>query len=217
MNRFDLETITAEAYQASLTLIEETEMRAVVTRGLSLMYGPPIENPNLAFVSFQGGGADQTIQRTWPPRLLYRDDPYKFGQALRKYCDTAGLRASLDNSAIALPVVFPQAPTAEAASWMAKSGPKAKWREFSKEWTQKLLLAYQPKVVIVFGEKASRVLGIPWKGIEKNHGQRHMTYAHAHWHGIPMIFCHHLSIGCPESEAIRAFRSARDVLDGRGP
>jgi hypothetical protein len=91
-------------------------------------------------------------------RLLYRDDPYKFGTALRRYMGAVGLSDTLANRTVAQAVVFPQAPTSQAGSWMAKTGPKARWREFSKSWTERLVEAQRPKVVLIFGDKASGVL-----------------------------------------------------------
>ena len=98
---------------------------------------------------------------------------------------------------------------------MAKAGPKARWREFSKSWTERLVEAQRPKVLLVFGEKASTVLGIEWHDIERKHKQNHMTFARADWRGIPVVFCHHLSIGCPESEAIRCMGEVKLLINRR--
>jgi hypothetical protein len=94
-----------------------------------------------------------------------------------------------------------------------EDGAKSTLARVLKNWTTRLVEAQRPKVVLVFGEKASAVLGIEWREIERKHKQNHMTFARADWRGIPAVFCHHLSIGCPESEAIRCMGEVKRLID----
>ncbi len=210
-----LQHLTQRMYAEVATMMCDAEMQSVVTDGLTVLYGPPMVRPDIGIITFQGGGADKSVQASAPKRLLYRGDPYKFGTALRRYMGAVGLSDTLANRTVAQAVIFPQAPTSQAGGWMAKTGPKARWREFSKDWTTRLVEAQQPKVVLVFGGKASAVLGIEWREIERKHKQYHMTFARADWMGIPTVFCHHLSIGCPESEAIRCMGEVKVLIDRR--
>lgn len=206
------ESVARQAYEKASGMMNNPSLRAVVRHGLSILYGPPMVQPDLALITFQGGGADSTIQNSWPRRLLYLDDPYKFGTALRTYMSAVGLRKTLEERTVALPAIFPQAPTSEASKWLTKSGPRAEWREFSRYWIEKLVDVQRPKLIVVFGEKASKVLGIAWSSVEREHAQGHMTFASSEWRGFPAIFCHHLSIGCPEQAALRCLSVARDVI-----
>ena len=205
--------LTQKMYGEVSELMHDNEMSTVVQHGLNVMYGPPMINPDVALITFQGGGADTTIQKSPPSQLLYRNDPYKFGTALRKYMAVAGLSETLNNRTVAQSVIFPQAPTSQAASWMSKAGPKARWRIFSKEWTERLLDAQKPKAILVFGDKASNVIGIEWRDVERRHKQNHMTFARADWRGIPVVFCHHLSIGCPADEAVRCMQEVKATIE----
>lgn len=204
----DLDQLISQVYFESAARLRDPILGGVVRHGLNILYGPPIFDPSLAIITFQGGGADMNTQTAPPPRLIYRDDPYKFGTMLRKYMSKVLLTEVLNKSTIALPSVFPQAPMREAGSWMASSGPKADWRHFSVSWTKRLIEQMSPKVILVFGDKAASALEIKWCDVEREHPQNHMTFARAIWNGVPVVFCHHLSIGCPEKAAMRSLEEA---------
>ncbi len=149
---------------------------------------------------------------TWPSRLLYLDDHFRFGTALRGLCRDTGLSASLESSAMAFPAVFPQAPSREAGRWMKKTRPHAQWRRHSADWVRRLVDAIRPKVVIVFGAKVSEVLNINWEDAEHVHKQGHQTFGLSTFRGSPAVYCHHLSQGCPMSEARKCFQHAKRLI-----
>jgi hypothetical protein len=124
-----------------------------------------------------------------------------------------GLSHTLRKSTVAHAAVFPQAPTPLAGRWVNPSDPsRRQWVDFSNRWNETLLKAQRPKALVFFGEKASKAFGIEWADIERNHAQNHLTFGKSEWHGIPAFYSHHLSIGCPESEAMACFeRVARTV------
>jgi len=121
--------VAAEACRACHDLLRDPELGAVVNHGLTICYGPVRHRPGLDMITFQGGGADRTIQRAPPERFLYASDPYRVGTAVRRYATAAGMSS----------------------------------------------LALEDSI--------------------------------AH----PAVFCHHLSIGCPATEAIRCFATAREL------
>ena len=85
----DLQRLTLDLYDEVATLMADSVMASVVKHGLSPLYGPLIDNPDIAIITFQGGGADKQIQTRPPERLLYIDDHHKFGQTLREYMRVA--------------------------------------------------------------------------------------------------------------------------------
>lgn len=201
------------AYSACADALADPDMAAVVAHGLTVCYGPVLARPALAVLSFQGGGADPAIQREPPARLLYAHDPYKFGTALRRYADGAGLAEVIQTSTIAHPVIFPQAPTAEAGRWLTSRGPRGAWRQLSQTWVARLIEAQRPRAMIVFGDKAGAALPFGWRDEEFRHSQNHRTFARGEWRGIPAIYCHHLSIGCPAAEAEKCFHAVRHLIE----
>ena len=200
------------AYAACHSMLEKPELSAVVNNGLTICYGPVRFKPDLALITFQGGGADRTIQERPPANFLYAEDPYRFGSAVRRFSQEVGMLETIRHNSIAHPVVFPQDPTSEAGKWMAARGPRATWRDFSLKLLDQLLTAQKPRAVMVFGEKASRLLGIEWSEKQHNHPQGHMTFGRGRWKDTPSIYCHHLSIGCPSAEARRCFLEASKII-----
>ena len=103
-----------QAYKEAHDLLRDPEMRSVVNGGLTILYGPPIERPDLFLISFQGGGAAPVIYDTWPERLLYLDDEYKlgksfkFGRNLCTYAREVGIYQTIKESTVAVPAVFPR-------------------------------------------------------------------------------------------------------------
>ena len=207
-----IEGLLREAYSATHDVLKNPELRSVVQHGLLISYGPPIPQPDLLLLSFQGGGHTyRNVQDTWPQKLLYIDSPYKFGTTLRKLCRATGLYSSLQSSAMAFPAVFPQAPDGEAGRWMRKTGPYPVWRDHSKYWVERLVKVIKPKVVIVFGDKASKVFDISWEDVEHNHGGGHQTFGVSTFQGAPAVFCHHLS-RYVESETLKCFSYAKRFI-----
>ena len=206
-----IEGLLREAYSATHDMLKKPELHSVVQHGLLISYGPPVPNPDLLFLSFQGGGKTfRRVQDTWPQKLLYIDSPHKFGKTLRKMCQATGLASSLQSSAMAFPSVFPQAPS--SSRWMNKTGPHAEWRHHSAYWVKRLVKAIKPKMVIVFGKNTSEVFDISWDKVERNHGGGDQTFGISTFQGAPAVFCHHLSQGYVESEALKCFRYAKELI-----
>ena len=209
-----IEELLREAYSNTHEMLNDSTLGSVVQHGLLISYGPPIPKPDLLLLSFQGGGADQVVQKEWPKKLLYVDSPHKFGKKLRKLCRATGLYTSLETSTMAFPAVFPQAPESEAGRWMNKTGPHPVWRRHSADWVERLVRAIEPKVVIVFGDRASKVFDIRWDKIERFHAQNHQTFGVSTFQGAPAVFCHHLSRS-KDSEALKCFRYAKRLISER--
>ena len=207
-----IEGLLREAYSTTHEMLKDPKLGAVVQHGLLISYGPPISKPDLLLLTFQGGGESPVVQETWPRRLLYANDTYKFGTTLRGLCHDTELSYSLQSSAMAFPAVFPQAPSSEAGRWMKKTGPHSDWRRHSAEWVERLVEAINPRVVIVFGNKTSEVFNIRWEKIERIHAQGHQTFGVSTFQGVPAVFCHHLSQGFVKSEALKCFRYAKGLI-----
>ena len=193
-------------------MLKDPDLGSVVKHGLLISYGPPIPNPDLLLLSFQGGGENPEVQKTWPQKLLYVDSPYKFGAALRGMCRETGLFSSLQSSTMAFPTVFPQAPSKGATRWERGAGSYSVWRDYSVRTVGRLVKVVKPKVVLVFGDRATRVFDIGWKESEYKHGQGHQTFGVSTFHGAPAVFCHHLSQGYVKSEALKCFRYAKRLI-----
>ncbi len=207
-----IEDLLREAYSTTHEMLKKPGLGSVVKHGLLISYGPPIPEPDLLLLTFQGGGENPVVQETWPQELLYSGDPYRFGQTLRSLCRDTGLSDSLNSSAMAFPAVFPQAPASEANSWMRKTGPHSVWRRHSVDWVSRLVDAIRPSVVIVFGSKASEALEMRWRSVERIHQGHDQTFGVSEFRGSPAVFCHHLSQGCPRSEALKCFTYAKGLL-----
>lgn len=207
-----LEELLSQAYCETHELLKRPELRQVVKRGLLISYGPPIQEPDLLLVSFQGGGKTNSEEwTTWPRRLLYLDSDQKFGKTLRELCKRAGLSTSLESSAMALPAVFPQARDDDASQWKRKTGPYGQWRRHSAEWVTRLTDEIRPRVVMVFGQEASKVLGIEWSKVQRRHRQNHQTFGLSTFRGAPAVYCQHLS-RCDKTEALKSFRYAKKFI-----
>ena len=208
-----IEVLLREAYWETQDMLDNPNLRQVVRHGLIVSYGPPIAEPDLLFLSFQGAGNTFSgVQETWPEKLQYLDSKSRFGPTLRELCRHAELSGSLESSAMAFPAVFPQAPAKEARHWMKKTGPYSVWRDHSADWVNRLVKAIRPKVVIVFGDKTSRVFDIGWKKVERNHRGGHQTFGVSTFQGAPAVFCHHLSQSYVEVEAQKCFAYARRLV-----
>ena len=207
-----IEGLLREAYSATHKMLKDPELGSVAKDGLLISYGPPIPEPDILLLSFQGGGACPVFQKCWPSRLLYLDDDYDFGKALRSLCYDAELSASLESSAMAFPAVFPQAPSSEARRWMNKKGPHSVWRRHSVDWVTRLVDAIQPKVVMVFGKYASDAFGIRWENKECGPGRRGQIFGLSTFRGAPAVYCHHLSWGYAKPEASKCFEHAKRLI-----
>jgi hypothetical protein len=213
------EAAAKAAYAETAALLSDPSMARVVTHGLTLLYGPPIQNPDLFVISFQGGGAAPVVYDKWPARLLYLDDEFKpgnafkFGRHLCRYAREVGMYDVLVNSTVAVPAVFPGGPESSAGAWLGQGGPHKRWRDFSVAWVQRFVDACRPKVVIVFGGKTSRALGLDdaWRDVAHNHGQGWMTFGRTEWRGFQTLFTTHLSRPVRD-EVIRALTVAREII-----
>ena len=188
-------------------------------RKITVLYGPPLVRPDVFVVSFQGGGQDTSPSpRTWPKRLLYLDDPYRFGERLREHFCNAGLFETLEKRTVAMAACFPEARWFEAGRWAVKSGAKAEWREFSSNWVRRMLHAMRPRVVLVFGIKASDALGLKkaWRDVKRRGSDRHPVYGRAELEGFPAVYCHHLSRGASDSWVQKCLAEVKRLVDAGG-
>ncbi|GLQ06606.1 hypothetical protein [Sneathiella chinensis] len=208
-----LTVLSEELYAEVGKMLEDKELASVVQHGLNPLYAPLADTPDLALITFQGGGEDKSIQREAPSQLLYLNDTYRFGQILRKYMAQAGLRKTLFERTVAHAAIFPSAPTQEARMWEhPKTGPRKVWRDFSLNWNKRLLMAQSPKAILIFGDKASQAFNIEWQDCKFEHKQNHMTFGRGEWQGIPAIYCHHLSINCPKLQAVECMKEVKNLL-----
>ena len=210
-----IEGLLREAYSETHKMLKNPELESVVKDGLLISYGPPIPEPDLLLLSFQGGGADQVVYEEWPSRLLYLDDENDFGKALRSLCYDTGLSASLESSTMAFPAVFPQAHHSESTEWTRKTGPHSVWRRHSVNWVTRLVDAIQPKVVMVFRKYASDTFGIRWQNEEYGPGRRGQIFGLSTFQGAPAVYCHHLSQGYAKPEALKCFEHAKRLISER--
>ena len=187
-----LERLAERMYRETFERLEDPCWSKDVEK-VTLLYGPPMVRPDVFLVSFQGAGEDPSPSRpTWPQRLLYLDDPYRFGKALRKNFREAGLYEMLEKRTVAMAACFPE--DKDAKKWQKKHGPEAKWRKFSSAWVRRLIAAMRPRAVLVFGRAASNALGLKkdqWRD------------ARAEVEGFPAVYCHHLSRGW-DKEGVQA-------------
>lgn len=208
-----LTKLLREAYRDTHELLVNPEMYSVVANGLLISYGPPIHNPDLLILTFQGAGDDGITQKEWPSKLLFLNSPYKFGRELRRLCCATGWFRSLQNSAMALPAVFPQ--SKKSSVWLKQSDPYARWRRHSVDWVERLTDEIQPKVVMVLGEQTSKALKLEWKRERRGPGRQGRLFGTSVFRGLPTVYCHHLSQGYDWKEALRCFHYARELLDRR--
>ena len=215
MEQDKLEQLAQRIYDEAHARCELPAMGEVVNR-MTILYGPLRIHPDLALVSFQGGAEDpQPSPKTWPERLQYLDNPYKFGRVLQRYFEQAGLSGTLESNTVALAAVFPEAPTRDARKWMAKTGPRAEWRRFSSHWVRRLLQAMQPRVVLVFGKYASESLGIDddWRD-EVCAEHRGRVFGRGHVFGSPAVYCHHLSQAYKADEVAYCLNEVKSIILG---
>ena len=161
------------------------------------MFGPPRVRPDVALVSFQGGsGDDSPSPRRWPDHLTYLDGRFDFSRALVNQFDAAGLYEALERRSVAMAACFPEAPTREAGRWMARTGARAEWREFSATWVGRMLGAMRSRTILVLGKKASMAMGLEdrWRDTRRDsRGWR--AFGRAEIGDSPAVYCQHLSQG----------------------
>ena len=214
----ELKRLAMRMYEETWRRIDDPRWEAVVGSKVTVLFGPPMVRPDVVVVSFQGGGEDQSpSRRRWPDRLLYLDDDFSFGPALRSQFAEAGLLETLGRKTVAMATCFPEAPVSEASLWMRKTGPRAEWREFSTAWVKRMLAAMRPSAVLVFGTKASEALGLAdrWRDAKRRESDRHMVFGRTEVEGFPAVYCHHLSQAWDAQGVQRCLREVkRLVADG---
>lgn len=209
-----LDGLTQKMYREISQRMENPALNWVVKDKITALYGPPMVTPELAIVTFQGGGGDRsTTQFTWPNRLLYIEDDCPFGRRLRKEFSSIGLYKVLEDSAVAIAACFPEAPAKEAGIWLRNSNPWLDWRQFSSSWVRRMIEAMQPRVVLVFGRKASQALDIDasWQDEQFDHrGWR--TFGQMRFLGCSTIYCQHLSQGASKQGVGTSLSAVRRIL-----
>ena len=134
----ELEQLAECMYEKAFCLLGERSAK------ITALFGPPLVRPDVFLVSFQGAGEDRSPSRpTWPERLLYLDDTYRFGKRLRKEFRDAGLCETREKRTVAMAAYFIEAEDSEAD--------QAAWQAFSTKWVMRMLRATRPRVVLVIG------------------------------------------------------------------
>ena len=220
MNQQELEQLAARMYCETMERLEDPCWSKVAQK-VTLLYGPPMVRPDVFLVSFQGGEEDRSpSRRTWPDKLLYLDDHYRFGMRLRQNFRDAGLWEPLTKRTVAMAACFPESIAADAKRWTVKKGPEAEWRKFSVVWVKCLIAAMRPRVVLVIGAKASDALEVhdEWRDVKwrKSGRTRKMVYGRMKIEGCPAVYCCHLSQGCAKAEVQRCLRELKRVIDADG-
>ncbi len=214
----DVRRLARQMYAETFQRLEDPRLKAVVKHKLTVMYGPPMVRPDLGLISFQGGGGDRSpSMRCWPDRLLYLDDDFSFGRALRSQFTAAGLFDTLEARTVALAACFPEAPTGESNRWMRKTGPMAEWREFSVAWVGRMIAVMRPRAVLVFGTKASRAMGMEGQWCDEERDSRGwQTFGRAEIESCPAFYCQHLSQGWKRENVQFSLREAGRLIRKRG-
>lgn len=213
-----VEQLARRMYEETLLRLDDSRLRKVVEHKITVMYGPPLVRPDLALVSFQGGGGDLSPSaRSWPKKLLYLDDAFSFGCNLRSQFASAGMLETLEQRTVAMAACFPEAPSCEADRWMRKTGTKADWRKFSVTWVKRMLAAMSPRVILVFGKKASQAMGMEDEWCQEERDSRGWRgFGHAEVEGCPALYCQHLSQGWKTEYVQMSIREAGRLISGRG-
>ena len=216
--KHDADTLNAlarEMYTEIDQRLHDEEWAAVVTKEITALYGPPMMEPDLFLVTFQGAGGRTWSRNTWPERLLYLDDKYKFGTNLRRICQSVRLTDSLNSRTVAMASCFPEASSREANRWMRDVGPHAQWRKFSAHWVRRMIKAMRPKVVIVFGKKASMSLDIEgdWQNETTRATDSVRAFALSEIEGRPAVYCQHLSQGWDKISVNTSLTAAKQIMD----
>ena len=214
-NQRELEAFCRTMYEEIRKRSLEKDLAAVVKNRITALYGPPMVEPDLLLVSFQGGGEDKTPTKfTWPDELMYLHDDYRFGKRLRKEFNRARLFDVLKQSTVAIAACFPDAHVNEAERWLHGSGPRRDWLKFSTTWLRQLTKAMQPKVVLVVGTKASRALHLEKQWLDEDYGRGSVgrVFGRAHFENRPSIFCHHLSQGASTANVQKSLREVSRLL-----
>ena len=213
MTQQQIERLARCMYRETMERREDPRWKQVAQK-VTLLYGPPMMRPDLFLVSFQGGAEDRSPSReTWPGQLVYLSDSYNFGSALRQNFGAAALSETLAKRTVAMATCFPEATRAEAGKWMVKQGPRAEWRMFSSEWVKRMIAAMRPRAVLLFGDKASRALGLrdQWRDVQLR-PRRGMVYARGEVEGFPAVYCHHLSQGWAKEEVQTCLAEVKRIV-----
>ena len=210
--------LAARMYDETFLRLEHACLQHVVGSRITAMYGPPMQNPDVMLVSFQGGAGDNSpSEPTWPDRLRYLDSEFGFGRAMRRQFREAGLYETLEARTVAMAACFPEAPANESNLWMAKRGARADWREFSSNWVRRMVSAMRPRAVLLFGKKASKAVGLDdrW-GDEVLDSRGWRAFARAELEGCPAVYCQHLSQGWKREWVQISLREVERIIGARG-
>ena len=67
----ELKEVEKQLYDEVKKYLKDRDLRSVVEYGLTPLYGPLMKNPDMALLTFQGGGAIKLIQEKAPHQMLY--------------------------------------------------------------------------------------------------------------------------------------------------
>lgn len=210
----EIERLAVLMYKEISLRLRHVDLRSVVGHRITAMYGPPMANPDLMLVSFQGGSGDKSPSKpTWPERFRYLDSKFDFGRALRSQFREAGLYETLEKRTVAMAACFPEAPASESNRWMAKRGPRAEWREFSSNWVRRMVAAMHPRAVLLFGKKASKAVGLDDGWSDETFDSRGWrAFGRAELEGCPTVYCQHLSQGWSRQSVQTSLREVGRII-----
>lgn len=81
----EIKRLAERMYKETFLRLRHVDLRGVVEHRITVMYGPPMANPDLMLVSFQGGGGDTSpSEPTWPERFRYLDSKFDFCPGIAK-------------------------------------------------------------------------------------------------------------------------------------
>lgn len=216
----ELKEVEKQLYDEVKKYLKDKDLSSAVEYGLTPLYGPLMNEPDMALLTFQGAGSNRVIQEKPPAQLLYLSDNEHFGNRLRKNMNECGLYDILRKSTVAHALIFAQAPMSEAPKWLTSQNQSKKfWRDFSIKWTKKLLFIQNPKIIIIFGRKVYELLeDIKWnsKTLDLPHyGEGEMTIYKentGNFKTFKVIYCHHLSGSYTKGHVIKCFNKAKELI-----
>jgi|GEM_PF-4385865 len=151
----ELKSYCKSVYKETLQLCEKNKDQGQI-KGSWCLCGPPMIEPDVFFISYQGGGGDKTFHKTWPAQNFYYNSPYRLGQLLTSIFVNAGKREMLRLST-ATALIFFQCSSVE--HW--KSMPihiRNELEQFSYSHALSFIEKMRPKLVLAIGSDAFKAL-----------------------------------------------------------
>ena len=151
----ELKSYCRQVYKKTLQLCK-THKNQDQIMGSWCLCGPPMIEPDVLFISYQGGGGDQTFHKRWPDQQFYYNSPYRLGQLLTKIFTDAG-KGEMLRLSTGTALVFFQC--CSMKYW--KTTPKHirdELEQFSSTHALSFIEKMRPKLVIAIGSDAFKAL-----------------------------------------------------------